>query len=108
MTTATASTVTIEVTQEHIDYGKAGVCDECAMALAFLASLPGAERAAVRYWDHYGDDAREPEIHVTVDFGAEGVTRYYRLPYEVVAFVPNFDDGMHVKPLTFEAEVLPS
>jgi len=104
---STVTTVAIAVTQEHIDNGKGNNCEECPVALAFLAALPGAERAAVRYWDHYGDDAREPEVHVTVDF-AGGTTRYYRLPCEAAGFVPRLDDGMPVEPFTFEAEVLPS
>jgi hypothetical protein len=106
MTTAT-ETVTISVTQEHIERGLPDVCDECAMAKAFLASLPGAAYVKVRYWDHLGDDAREPEVHVTVDFNA-GATRYYRLPYEAAGFVPRFDSGLPVFPFAFEAEVLPS
>ena len=105
MNAATAERVTIRVTQEHIDHGEPGNCEECAMALAFLAAIPGAQRVAVRYYDRHVDDDREPEVHVTVDFAdfATG-SRYYRIPQEVAGFVSRFDDGLPVEPFTFEAE----
>lgn len=100
---ATLTEVTVSVTQEHIDRGKRNDCSDCPVALAFLDALPGARIASVRYWDHDGDLARAPEIHVTVDFDAG--FRYYRAPDEVAAFVADFDDGLAVSPFTFTAEV---
>jgi Fe-S cluster biogenesis protein NfuA len=99
------ATVTVTVTQEHIDHGKPCDCSECAMALAFLAAIPGSQLVTVTYSDRDGDDAQEPEMHAAVDFSLQ-VTGYYRLTYEAAAFVARFDDGLPVTPFTFDAELL--
>jgi len=105
MTAATAERVTVNVTQEHLDNGKAGDCAECPVALAVFAALPDAQIVNVRYWSHGGDDAREPGVHVTVDFSPE-LTRRYRLPYEAAGNIGRIDSGIPVAPFTFEMEEL--
>lgn len=99
------ATVTVTVTQEHIDHGKPCDCSECAMALAFLAALPGSQIVKVTYSDRDADAGQEPEIHAAVDFSFQ-VTGYYRLTYEAAAFVARFDDGIPVTPFTFDAELV--
>lgn len=102
MSTLAPSKVTVSVTQEHIDHGLPGECHQCAIALAVLDTIPGAQEVRVRYWDHDGDDAREPEVYVTVDFGPDEKHRYFTLPDEAAGWVPRFDDGLPVSPMTFE------
>ena len=40
-------TVTVSVTQEHIDHGKQRTCDDCPIALAILEGIPGLLNAEV-------------------------------------------------------------
>ena len=89
-----ATTVTISVTQEHIDDGKPEECGSCPIALAILATIPGACRVAV-YDDH---------ANVWVPAG-KGRSITLDLPPEAGAFVLDFDAGEPVSPFTFTAEV---
>ena len=95
MTAATAERVTIQVTQEHIDHGKAGDCAECPVARAFLGAVPDLQRVAV--WD--AGCARADLYFGPVD------PVVILLPEVVTDFVSAFDDGRPVSPFSFDVEV---
>lgn len=79
-------TVTISVTQEHIEAGEARNCSRCPLALAVAAA--GIER---------------PEVDYTfVDAFRSGQRVRAALPAVAIVFVTNFDHGHPVRPFTFD------
>lgn len=91
------ATVTVSVTQEHIDAGEPGVCRGCAVALALADTFPGTRDAKVTYDD--SDDATSRTV-ATV-WTAEWIDRHFVLDRDGEKFVADFDDGFPVGPLTF-------
>lgn len=91
MNAATTTTVTITVTQEHIDKGRAG--DMHPVALAILAALPHFQDADIIVTGAVGWDDGMP---VALRFDAEGQ-----------GFVLACDYGEDVKPFSFTATVIP-
>ena len=80
-------TTAIAVTEEHILHGKAKSCEECPIALAIHAAIPGLE-----------------EIEVTdcvVRVCAAGRGWRAEMPRIGSAFTWRFDQGVHVDPFTF-------
>ena len=97
---ATLTEVTINVTQEHIDRGKAGDCMRCPIALGIVASLPGAVAADVAYMFDAVTVGADVEM-------SDGSITYLTLPPEAGRFMTTFDDGGPVEPFTFAAVVTP-
>jgi hypothetical protein len=99
----TATTVTVSVTQEHIDRGKPARCHDCPIALAIIAAMPGAVDASVFYLD-----CEEPQMRATVWMN-DGTAHQLNLPDEADEFARAFDwaDDEPVSPFTFTAELRP-
>lgn len=94
MSTATATVVTISVTQENIDEGERNVCSDCPVALAIMAAVPGALGVTVRF--------------ETATVSLDGHRRLLlSLPREATEFIESYDDGADVSPFTFTAEARP-
>ena len=97
MSTAIGSTVTITVTQEHIDHGKQRVCDDCPIALAILEGVPGLLNAEVM----------NPDLGFVLLLDNDGGAVTLELPQVARDFICRFDAGLDVSPFTFTAEVRP-
>jgi hypothetical protein len=78
--------MTVHVTQEHIDKGKKGIPDCCAVALA-LKSHGG------------GSVCQDGDGLPCYLFGPKGVNE---LPGDVQRFIEMFDAGETVEPFSFE------
>lgn len=78
----------VKVTQKHIDNGNPTGATSCAISLAIKS----------RFWF--------PRFHEVIT----GVCfcyidkHPYKLPYEAMTFIKNFDNGKPVKPFTFKLE----
>ncbi len=88
----TAATVTVTVTQEHIDCGLPSKCSDCPVAMALLACVPGATGACV-FFDH---------AIVRLEDGSD---IKLDLPQEASDFIGSFDDSEKVAPFSFTAVV---
>jgi hypothetical protein len=97
VSTATG-TVTVSVTQEHIDRGRPGQCAACPIALALAEAMPYATHIEV-----YGSPDDGTPAFAEVWSGA--LKCHFRLPAEADAFIAAFDDEHPVAPFTFVVEV---
>lgn len=77
--------ITIDVTQEHIDYGEAGNSESCPIAL--MLKEQGYKDVSV------GDECM---------FQYEGIEWWAPLPNIAINFIKEFDDGNKVEPFSFE------
>lgn len=86
--------IQISVTEDHIKRGIPRRCGGCPIALA-----GSTDESTVRVQ------------LATMNYTSYGSVAIYRLPYSAQIFILNFDKGLHVEPLNFEAtliEVFPS
>jgi hypothetical protein len=98
MSLATIIAVTVDVTREHLANGRPGNCCRCALALAVVDAIEGAEAARVYYVSR--DDIR---ADVTL---AGGGSLSLAFPPEVVPIMAAIDARRPVAPFSFTAEVL--
>lgn len=89
-----SATVTVSVTQEHIDHGERMRCNRCPVALAIMDAIPDVSNANV-------DTLGWAALH----YGGSHFAGM-ALPPEVTDFVLAFDARRPVSPFTFTAEVL--
>ena len=94
------TTLTVNVTAEHIERGTCGSCVSCPIALGIVASLPAAVAADVAYMFDAITAGADVEM-------SDGSITYLTLPPEAAQFMTAFDDGRTVEPFTFTAEVTP-
>jgi hypothetical protein len=83
-------TITVRVSQDHINRGISGNCERCPVALALLEAFPEAKSVGV--------DADLIEIYYqgTVDSDEFGT------PEAAAVFISNFDDNIVGEPFEFE------
>lgn len=95
---ATIIAVTVDVTREHLASGRPGDCCRCALALAVIDAIEGAEAARVYYVSR--DDIR---ADVTLAGGGQVGLAF---PPEIVPVLAAIDAHRPVAPFSFTAEVL--
>lgn len=78
----------IKVEQKHIKKGKPRNINFCPVALAIAEQVEGLSSVRVRQTD--------------IGIGKDGYIYYTNSPPKVCMFVSNFDEGMPVKPFSFE------
>ena len=99
---STPSTITVAVTQEHIQNGTTG---RDPIELAVIKAIPGAVNARAWFLDA---EAREMSATVWLagdDFLAPSLVATFTLPPEAFEFLNDFVDGEPVSPFTFTAQV---
>lgn len=89
-------TLTVTVTQKHIDKGVRGACAACPIALALTAQHKDRGR--------WGVGCGKVWTYDLVDGEARN-TRFYELPKPAREFINAFDGNKPVAPFTFELEV---
>ena len=82
-------TITVNVTQEHIDRGTPEHCSLCPIALATLDAIDTVGRVMVDY------------DHIRLSWAA-APNAYYPLPPEAMAFIDDFDENEPVAPIAFQ------
>ena len=80
----------IDINPTHIEKGERRICTACPISLATLEALPGGH--IVRTYSSWMEITREADQEVDL----------YRLPFDAVEFVREFDDRKKVKPFSFE------
>lgn len=88
-------TVTVHVTQKHIDEGKIGQCKRCPIALGIKEIFPALDV-----------QVGKTAVHIDVPPAVLRDTyRYARIPKEAEDFISAFDQGVNVKPFSFPLDV---
>jgi hypothetical protein len=90
-----SETVTITVTQDHINKGVKQDCWSCPIALAIQDAMPGVICAEVL----------NPDLGFATIFGDDGDCGEALLPDPARHFIAEFDNGQTVHPFAFEAVI---
>lgn len=97
MSPATIIAVTVDVTHQHLASGRPGNCCRCALALAVIGAIEGAEAARVYYVSR--DDIR---ADVTLAGGGQVSLAF---PPEIAPVLADIDGRWPVAPFSFTAEI---
>lgn len=90
-------TLTVSVTQDHIDQGKPGKCRECPIARALLDLFVQGTYVGVAWKDAAIRCSNQPEL--------DRITPV-ELPLEVIDFIKDFDDDPSwAAPFTFSVDL---
>lgn len=95
--TAEAATITIPVTQQHIDGGNPCFSGSCAIALAIYSAIPAATDVLVRFAD-------EP-LYAVAWLRLDGRQVKLSLGREAYWLMYAYDAREQVKPITITAQV---
>lgn len=100
-------TITFDITAEDIQLGKRGHPELCAVGRALTRSLRATDGPG-RFVSIYPEGGKA--YNIVIDQG-----RFYRyacvenlivLPFDVVQFIKNFDDGKKVNPVTLTVQLM--